>query len=303
VANNLLEENLRIPELSNSEVITRKIVQPFLRLLPSNLRWRFSDLLRTFKNKKNKRKVEIKNFKKINWQKGIIGGVCLTHDIDYLQDYLYLPEIIKKEEGLGFFSTINFLTDWDYQLKEELLINLIKKGFEVGFHGRFHDICFGYRREEAIRNDLKKALLKFPNKVKGFRAPALSSTEKMLKILKEFGLEYDSSVMVASNYTKGVSAVSPYLYPEINIWEVPITIQDSILFRDFKFDQGTSLKITKDLIEKVLELNGVAVINLHPSLLKKNPIFWESLLNYLKSREKILILPISNLIDYIKKFN
>lgn len=298
-----MDKEIRLIEVSFIERTMRGFSQPILARLQPATRWKILDLLRRFKSHRIRENIKIKNLNRIGWPEGVEGAVCICHDIDYAMDYDFLEKIIHIENDYGIRSTINFLTNGDYKIEKDFLLKLVKDGFEVGLHGYTHDIGFGYHSEKRIRRDLKRALSMIPVEVKGYRAPALSISKKLLAVLEEIGIKYDSSIAISSRYTEGVDTCSPYRYPDLNIWEVPLVFQDSMLFRDFSLDEKRGFDVAKNMLEEVIGLGGVAVTNFHPSILRRKMTFYRNLLKHLKNWKGIWITRINKLIDYLEENN
>ena len=298
-----MDKEVSLIEASFIERTIRRFSQPILARLEPTIRWKVLDFLRGFKCRGVRENIKIKNPNRIVWPEGVEGAVCICHDIDYAMDYGFLEKIVSIENDYGMYSTINFLVNGDYKVEKNFLLKLVMDGFEVGLHGYTHDIGFGYHSKKKIRRDLKRALSMIPVEVKGYRAPALSISKRLLEVLEEIGIKYDSSISISSRYTKGVDTCSPYRYPGLNIWEVPLTLQDSTLFIDFCLNEKRGFQVIKGILEEVIGLGGVAVINFHPSILRRKIGFYRNLLKYLKNRKGIEITRIDKLIDYLEENN
>lgn len=216
--------------------------------------------------------------------------LCLTHDIDTQECASFWPRVVRIEEEFGVSSTYNVLTSGPYRLDLGWLDELETKGFEIGLHGDTHDMAIGFRDMQLVRDRLRRCqdVLKRPQI--GFRAPAMAISEPLLKILKELGFRYDSSIKANVYYTGGVDVCIPYLYPSIGIWEFPLVLQDDGLFRDQTLNEKEALQIVQDVIDVLRPYNGLIVFNSHPSLLQSRTSFYRHLLNWLLEEDVNIVL-------------
>lgn len=83
----------------------------------------------------------------------------------------------------------------------EMVAEIHKRGHEIGNHGFTHispDLFLSYQEEvdeyERTNQEIEKIIHKKP---KGFRAPSWEFSENTLKIIKEMGFVYDSTMMGA----------------------------------------------------------------------------------------------------------
>lgn len=206
---------------------------------------------------------------------GPCGYVCLTHDVDWIECQAFAPFVADVEMRYGMRSSFNFLTDWTYVLDRALLGDLAYEGFEIGLHGAEHDIALGYRRETVIRERISRALAALDRPVMGFRSPALSSGENLFAVLEDLRFAYDSSLATAD---LGFGLCFPFAYPGRNLWEIPLSLQDSTLFRDLNLTDDEGLEIAVEIMEAVVALGGVFVFNGHPGILKKHMDFYNGLI-------------------------
>lgn len=237
----------------------------------------------------------------IEWAGGKKGVVCITHDVDFVEGYDFVEELVELEKEYSIRSTYNFLVKGRYRCERGLLQYIIDNGFEVGLHGYTHDIALSYRSPSIIKRDIEKALSEMDFRVMGFRTPALSISKNLLTVLKELNFKYDSSLASTSSYWQGVEICFPFRYPGLEIWEVPLCLQDSTMFRDHSLNDEDALQLVKNMIDGIIEVGGVAAINLHPCILKKRMDFYQKLLSYIKDQHKIWITPVIGLIEFLER--
>ena len=310
-----LNNKLDLKVIGPGEAVLRKGFQVVLSRCSEKVRYLITDSLKKWRQLIRKDLVEIDqcafvdvyitllkalNLKPMDWN-GYKACVCLSHDVDSSEGYKFIADLISLENKFGVKSTFNFLTDWGYKIERTLLRDLTSDGFEIGLHGFRHDIAFGLSPEWKIRDQLRRSLDILGVQVKGFRAPAFSITRRLLKILVELGIKYDSSMKTLSCYGAGVETCYPYRYPGIEIWEVPLTFQDDRIFRDLHLSNEEGLGVIKEISSGISDVFGVTVINTHPRLLKRRLGFYEKLLSWLSSMDNMWICPMGEMIDFMEK--
>lgn len=306
---------LNIKGILLSEEISRRILHKMLVYTPKKYRYVITDSVKKIRQLIRKELIEIphcifveeyfKLVKRFNavplsWN-GFKGCVCLTHDVDSEECYNFVEKTFVLEKRFGIRSTYNFLANWGYRLERNLLKTISDSKFEIGLHGWTHDIALGCRSRERIRKELSMALDLLGVPVKGFRAPAFSVTDRLLEVVAELGIKYDSSKKTISCYGQAVETPYPYRYPGIDIWEIPLTVQDDRLFRDLHLSCEEGLGVVKELIARTIQVGGVAVINTHPRLVKLRLRFYEDLISWLVEEKGVLIATMSEVIDIMEK--
>ncbi|MBI4619762.1 MAG: polysaccharide deacetylase family protein [Desulfobacterales bacterium] len=316
----LLKKRLDIDSRSILERQARKLVQIILNSAPTRAHYILTSTLKKILltkcsiSKTGGRDVRdwdvIKLYQKlksnlsttgIKWANEKKGVVCITHDVDFVEGYDFVEELVGLEKKYNIRSTYNFLIKGRYRCERGLLQYIIDNGFEVGLHGYTHDIALSYRSPSIIRRDIEKALSEMDFRVMGFRTPALSISKNLLTVLKELNFKYDSSLASTSSYWQGVETCFPFRYPGMGIWEVPLCLQDSTMFRDHSMNDEDALQLIKKMIGGIIEVGGVAVINLHPCILKNRMDFYHRLLDYIKDQHQIWVIPVIGLIDFLER--
>ncbi len=223
--------------------------------------------------------------------------VCLTHDIDTQECAAYWPEVIRIEEAYEVHSTSNVLTKGPYTLDQGWLDELETRGFEIGLHGDTHDMAIGFRNIQAVTDRIRRCLDSLGRPVIGYRAPALGISEPLLKVLPTLGFRYDSSIKTNVYYRGGLDVCIPYLYPETNLWELPLTIQDDGLFRDQMLSEDEALEVIKQTVDILKPYNGLMVFNSHPIHLKSKISFYKNLLAWLTEDAHIEVVLAKDLVN------
>lgn len=314
--NSFFENVLDSDTIGPKEALVRRLTHKLVKYLKESNRYGILNFIKKIRQFLRKDLIEIKHCRfmeldrtlrstlgiaPIDW-KGKRGVVCLSHDIDSKEDYVYIGEICKLNRKYHLHSGFNFLTNWGYEVNREFLKELNAEGFEVGLHGYTHDIAIGIRSEKRIRKELSLALEKLNFPVRGYRAPAFAISKRLLRILKDLGIKYDSSMKTTSCYSSQSAEVFyPYRYPGIGIWEVPLTIQDDRVFRDLHLSNEEAVGVIKELTSRIIDIGGVCVINNHPGLIQKKRYYYEELLNWISSLKDVWVTTMAELVDFMEE--
>ncbi len=289
---------LQLPTVSRAEQIARRFTMTVLRRLGPAGRWAVTTLLKRVRGVSGYRALQRRAWTSDEvylrlahalaapgFQWGAKrAAVCLTHDIDSIWDWNALPSVLALERSGGMRSTINLLTQGGYALDSAAIHKWCEEGFEFGLHGDDHDMAFGFRSAREIRSRLDQARRALPIRPVGFRAPALSSSRTLMTALDALEFQYDSSWLTGAGPGK-VGTCFPFCPQGNSLWEIPLTLQDSMLFRDESLDEAAALQVTREHLSRVIGLHGVFVLNTHPGILERNPRYYSGVLEELRSRE------------------
>jgi polysaccharide deacetylase family protein (PEP-CTERM system associated) len=125
-----------------------------------------------------------------------------------------------------------FVLGWIAQRKPKLIKEIYSSGHEIASHGWDHKPVYQLS-QESFRADLRRSVRLLEDltgaKILGYRAPSFSLTLRtrwMLKIIKEEGLLYDSSLFPAPRLYGGLPGGPTRIFkdPDSGIWEVPISV-------------------------------------------------------------------------------
>jgi hypothetical protein len=227
---------------------------------------------------------------------GVNTGLCvLTHDVDWKACYRALDWLCALELQNGVRSTFHFLTEWRYRPDADYLAQMRSQGFEIGLHGRLHDAGIGYRRRAVILDELKRALAVLPPGIAAYRAPTLCLSMTLLSVLREVGITVDSSMLTTNRYGVPAESVWPYEIAE-GVTELPLSIQDDLLFRDLRLDDDAALDVAGRCMEAIHSAGGVFVFNGHPGILRDHEKFYRGLLGLIAAsgRETVTISQAAN---------
>ena len=172
-------------------------------------------------------------------------------------------------------SATFFIVGWIAKKYPEIIKRIDKYGYEIGSHTNMHQLMYEQSRKE-VQQDLKSSIDILESitgkKVKAFRAPGFSITEKnkwVFEILAENGIKYDSSIFPAGRAHGGFPSFSnakPSII-EINgykIKEFPINTA-SILNQKWIYSGGGYFRITPyNLIKYWTESSDYTMTYFHP---------------------------------------
>jgi hypothetical protein len=294
------------------EQAARFLVQGILDKISSQKRWQVTGFLKKIRNLLLRKPLlpsassGTKMIEKIakrsqanfrNWDNKR-AAVCLMHDVDTPQDFAAIATVIEIEQGRNIRSVFNFLTAGGYAISRDMLSSLAGNGFEVGLHGVTHDIALAYRSAKKIELVLSNAVKASGFQNPGFRSPALSMSAGLRTALGKVNISYDSSV---SLYYKDLGSCFPYIFPETGVWELPLCLQDDVLFRDLDLSQDEAYVLTKEFIEDVKRIGGVCVLNFHPALINAHLEFYRRVVNFLCLEEELLVTTGKQLVELMEK--
>jgi polysaccharide deacetylase family protein (PEP-CTERM system associated) len=152
-----------------------------------------------------------------------------------------------------------------------VLLKNIKKPHEIACHGYYHN-----KKYDSLK-DFKEDIRKFKKEVKrdvsGFRFPNFDYSVNKLRIVREEGFEYDSSVhpciRIPGWYGDFRAPIVPYRYDLGNgeyIREVPLSVFPYVRLPGAGgwYMRNFGYYWTKYLIKAVLSRTGVAILYFHP---------------------------------------
>jgi peptidoglycan/xylan/chitin deacetylase (PgdA/CDA1 family) len=170
-----------------------------------------------------------------------------------------------------------------------LLAEIADHSAEVGIHGYVHNDYRTLSHGEQYKQT-EKAIAVFEEKkipYQGFRNPYLGWTEESLEVFTRLGFIYDSndavihdvidldelSPVLQSGYEKSLElfqavecnsyTLRPYFVGEI--LRIPTSIpDDEMLFDRLRFSDREIGRIWKRIMQRVYNLGGIYVLNLHP---------------------------------------
>ena len=174
----------------------------------------------------------------------------LERNLEFILDFL----------SKGGYKATFFILGWIAEKYPEVIKKIFTNGFEVGCHSYSHILIYKNSRAK-VKEDFERSIKLLQdisgNKVKYFRAPGFSITEKSkwaFDILVELGIEVDSSIFPASRGHGGYENF-PYALPcnlDINgslIRELPIN-KVKFLGKEIVFSGGGYFRMLPYVLQK-----------------------------------------------------
>lgn len=185
-----------------------------------------------------------------------------------------------------------FVCGWVAETYPDIIKNIVDKGHEIAAHGYLHEYLdkLTFEEEKEVHVKTNRILEDLAGPIKGFRAPYWRMSEDTLKIIKDLGYLYDSSLMDDDQ---------PYILsiPDTagTLVEFPVQwyLDDWIMFETHQYTPSLVLERWKSQLDSYFELNEesdrLSVYNLtcHPSCIGHayRLKVLEDLIIYIKSKE------------------
>lgn len=225
------------------------------------------------------------------WPQGKRFAFIITHDVERREGVANCPDLMRMDMAAGFRSSFNFVPEGDYQVSEELRVQLTQSGFEVGIHDLNHDGKLYESRDvfAAKAARINEYVQKWG--AKGFRSAFMLHN---LEWLHDLQVQYDASTFDSDPFEPqpdGAQTIFPFwvsrdatqkpgvpdtrqLKPKgangaaRGYYELPYTLaQDSTMF----FVLGEkSIDVWRKKLDWLAEQGGMALINVHPDYMAFN---------------------------------
>lgn len=227
------------------------------------------------------------------------AAVCLcTHDVDTGEGLRHARRLKKLEEKYDVPSAW-YLPSKRYRLDAEIIKDLVNHG-EIGTHDTKHDGKLAQLPKTKLIKRLvesKASLEKIANcSVKGFRAPLLQHTARILQSLHQTGYSYDTSTPTwepTHPYTMkshGISTTFPLTLEGIT--EVPVTLpQDHQLLHVLGANPKEVVGMWMSMVNAIKEIGGLCSVLVHPEYelaRLQNLGMYEEFLNMVASDKQML---------------
>lgn len=210
-----------------------------------------------------------------------------------LNPFWNFKEIMELEAKYEAKSSFYFLTlapgesAYSYKIEdiEHELGNISDNGWEVGLHGgheSYNSLKDMQEKKRRLEKVLGKEVIGYRNHCLRFKVPTT------WELLSKAGFKYDSTFGYADciGFRNGMChPFKPFNVntgEEIDILEIPLTIMDCTLLRDYmRLDFKTAWEFTKDLIDTVEQYNGVITILWHNTYMQEENLeFYKKILKY-----------------------
>lgn len=221
--------------------------------------------------------------------RGRRAAVLFTHDLDTPECVAGLEAVLREEERRGIHPVVFVLTA-RYTLDPAWIREQVARGVEIGLHGLTHDYAIGGRSAEAIRDHLNRALESLPQRPAFYRAPAFAVSARLARELVAQGFRCDSSRTVYHPRYPSTCTMLPFRACASDgtlIHELPVALEDSWLFRDWRLDAEAAVDYAERVLERAIESGGVVVVDTHPSILGRHERFYPALLDRFVRRDEV----------------
>jgi peptidoglycan/xylan/chitin deacetylase (PgdA/CDA1 family) len=224
------------------------------------------------------------------WPDGAPNCLIMTHDVETRAGRDFTPQLMDLDESYGIKASFQVIPEKRYEVPEEYVREIRKRGFEFNIHDLNHDGHLYQKREEFLRRAKKINEYGHRYDARGFRA---GSMYRKLDWYDAYEFSYDMSLTNVAHLEPkrgGCCTVFPFFIGRI--LELPLTTsQDYSIFHILN-DYSTNL--WKQQLALIKERNGLMSILTHPDYLIERHArnVYESLLEYLRamiSRESIWV--------------
>jgi hypothetical protein len=214
------------------------------------------------------------------WPGGAASCVIMTHDVETSVGRNFTSQLMSLDESYGITASFQVIPEKRYEVPEEYVEEIRRRGFEVNVHDLNHDGRLYQERKEFLRraatiNDYAR---RFHSQ--GFRA---GSMYRNLDWYDVFEFSYDMSLPNVAHLEPkrgGCCTVMPFFMGKI--LELPLTtVQDYSLFHILG---ERSIDLWKKQLEMIHRRNGLISFIAHPDYLIDRSVreLYESLLAYLR---------------------
>jgi len=208
-----------------------------------------------------------------------------------------LKNLVDINDEYGVRPTYYFLSlekadqDFNYSLASipEQVDAVIQSGGEIGLHGG-HKAYNNYgkltQEKELLEKSIGRSVYGYRNHYLRFELPVTWS------YLEKAGFTYDTTL----GYADCIGFRNGMCYPFhpydvkgrqfLNIVELPLIIMDASLFFYMRMDMNTAFKACKQVIEKVMNCNGVLTLLWHNNFVTgEMGTFYTKILDFLRSTD------------------
>ena len=222
------------------------------------------------------------------WPEGAPSGLILTHDVETSTGRDATPALMDLDLSHGFRASIQVVPEKRYEVPDEFVDAIRRRGFEFNVHDLNHDGNLYRDHAEFLRRAAKINEYVRRYQARGFRSGAMY---RNLDWYNAFEFSYDMSAPNVAHLEPqrgGCCTVMPYFIGKI--LEIPLTTtQDYSLFQIL---EDYSIDLWKEQIELILRANGLISFIAHPDYLldPRARDIYTKLLGYLTQlveREKI----------------
>jgi hypothetical protein len=213
------------------------------------------------------------------WPNGAPGAVTMTHDVETPEGRDFCASLMSLNESFGMPASFQIVPEERYEVSEEYLDSIRKRGFEVNVQDLNHDGRL-YNHRDAFASRARK-INEYGRRFRasGFRSAILYRRQEWYSDLE---FSYDMSVPSSGHLEPqrgGCCTVMPYYVGKI--LEIPVTTtQDYSLFN---YLRSFSIDLWEKQVDLILKQNGLMSFIVHPDYIleKRESSVYRQLLAHL----------------------
>jgi len=200
------------------------------------------------------------------WPDGAPSGVCMTHDVETVAGRDFCESLMNSDDSFGIPASFQIVPEDRYEVSEQFLDSIRKRGFEVNVQDLNHDGRLYRDRNEFARRAERINMYGRRFGASGFRSAILYRRQEWYSDLE---FSYDMSVPSSGHLEPqrgGCCTTLPYFVGKM--LELPVTTtQDYSLFN---YLRKFSIDLWKQQIDLLLEQNGLISFIVHPDYIMKD---------------------------------
>jgi glycosyltransferase involved in cell wall biosynthesis len=220
------------------------------------------------------------------WPEGATSCAIMTHDVETALGVSRCDYLMDVEEASGMKASFQIIPEQRYEVTDDFLDSIRRRGFEVVVHDLNHDGQLFSDKDQFLRRATKINSYKERFGASGFRAAVLYRRQQWFEALD---FSYDMSVPNVAHLDPqrgGCCTVMPYFVGKI--LELPVTTtQDYTMFHILK---DYSLDLWKEQIDLIMAKHGLISLIVHPDYVggSRERVVYEALIAHLAElrREK-----------------
>jgi hypothetical protein len=224
------------------------------------------------------------------WPDGAPSCLIMTHDVETRAGRDFTSQLMDLDESYGIKASFQVIPEKRYEVSDEYVREIRKRGFEFNIHDLNHDGHLYQEREEFLRRAKKINEYGHKYDARGFRA---GSMYRKLDWYDAYEFSYDMSLSNVAHLEPkrgGCCNIFPFFIG--NILELPLTTSQD--YSIFHILNDYSINLWKQQLALIKERNGLMSILAHPDYLiaRRARNVYQSLLEYLRqmiSREGIWV--------------
>jgi hypothetical protein len=222
------------------------------------------------------------------WPECAPSCLIMTHDVETLAGRDFTSQLMDLDECYGIKASFQVIPENRYEVPDEFVQEIRKRGFEFNIHDLNHDGHLYQEHGEFLRRAKKINEYGHRYDARGFRAGAMY---RRLDWYDVYEFSYDMSLTNVAHLEPkrgGCCTVFPFFIG--NILELPLTTSQD--YSIFHILNDYSIELWKKQLNLILARNGLMSFIAHPDYLinRRARREYETLLDYLRqmiSREKI----------------